>query len=93
MTSPTAAPERADRHFGQKVSLVFAVLCAVAAVATAVLAVWLLRTRGLADFWVPSAFASVAFFGCVAGVCYVMSRPKQALLPWDADDAPPASKP
>jgi hypothetical protein len=35
--------------------------------------------RGLADSWVPSALASVAFLGACAGVLYVMSPPQPPL--------------
>ena len=56
------------RHIGQKVALVTAAFCALLAMPAFGLFVWLLWERGLADTWVPSALAAVAFLGACAVV-------------------------
>lgn len=72
------------RHIGQKVALATAVICALLALPVLGVFFWLWRERGLADAWVPSALASVAFLGACAGVLYVMSRPQPPLPPESA---------
>lgn len=67
------------RHIGQKVALVTAVFCALLALPAFGLFIWLWMERGLADTWVPSILASVAFLGACAGVLYVISRPQPPL--------------
>jgi hypothetical protein len=67
------------RHIGQKVALATAAFCALLALPAFCLFIWLWMERGLADSWVPSALASVAFLGACAGVLYVMSRPQPPL--------------
>jgi hypothetical protein len=74
------------RHIGQKVALVTAAFCALLAMPAFGLFVWLWMERGLADSWVPSALASVAFLGACTVVLYVMSRP-QPPLPTDEAQA------
>ena len=71
------------RHIGQKVALVTAVFCALLALPAFGLFIWLWMERGLADSWVPSALASVAFLGACAVVLYVTSRPQPAMPPED----------
>ena len=70
------------RHIGQQVALATAAFCALLALPAFGLFIWLWTERGLADTWVPSALAAVAFLGTCAGVLYVMSRP-QPPLPLD----------
>ena len=70
------------RHIGQQVALGTAAFCALLALPAFGLFIWLWIERGLADTWVPSALAAVAFLGTCAGVLYVMSRP-QPPLPLD----------
>ncbi len=70
------------RHIGQQVALATAAFCALLALPAFGLFIWLWIERGLADTWVPSALAAVAFLGTCAGVLYVMSRP-QPPLPLD----------
>lgn len=72
------------RHIGQKVALATAAFCALLALPALVLFFWLWKERGLADPWVPSALASVAFLGACTVVLYVMSRPQPPLPPEDA---------
>lgn len=67
------------RHIGQKVALATAGFCAVLTLPAFGLFVWLCLERGLADTWVPSALASVAFLGACTAVLYVMSRPQPPL--------------
>jgi hypothetical protein len=67
------------RHIGQKAALVTAVLCALLALPAFGLFIWLWMERGLADTWVPSILASVAFLAACAGVLYVISRPQPPL--------------
>ncbi|HMT80471.1 MAG TPA: hypothetical protein PKD66_08865 [Azonexus sp.] len=71
------------RHIGQKVALATAAFCALLALPAFALFVWLWMARGLADSWVPSALASVAFLGACTVVLYVISRP-QPPLPVDS---------
>ncbi len=78
-----AAPQR---HFGQKVSFFMALFSLFCTLPTFGLFFWLWHTRGLTDTWTPSALAGVAFFLCVAGVCYIMSRPTPPLPPMSDDD-------
>ena len=56
------------RHIGQKIALVTAAFCALLALPAFGLFVWLWMERGLADSWVPSALASVAFLGRLTAV-------------------------
>ena len=75
------------RHIGQQIALATAIFCALLALPAFGLFVWLWIERGLADTWVPSALAAVAFLGACAGVLYVMSRPQPPLPePPVADD-------
>jgi hypothetical protein len=67
------------RHIGQQIALATAIFCALLALPAFGLFVWLWIERGLADTWVPSALAAVAFLGSCAGVLYVMSRPPPPL--------------
>jgi len=67
------------RHIGQQIALATAIFCALLAVPAFGLFIWLWVERGLADTWVPSALAAVAFLGCCAGVLYTMSRPQPPL--------------
>ena len=67
------------RHIGQKIALVTAAFCALLALPAFGLFVWLWMERGLADSWVPSALASVAFLGACTVVLYVISRPQLPL--------------
>ena len=67
------------RHIGQQVALATAAFCALLALPAFGLFIWLWIERGLADTWVPSALAAVAFLGACAGVLYVMSRPQPPL--------------
>ena len=67
------------RHIGQQVALATAAFCAVLALPAFGLFLWLWKTRGLADTWMPSALGSVAFLGPCAGVLYIMSRPQPPL--------------
>ena len=69
------------RHIGQKVALATAAFCALLAIPVLGVFFWLWRERGLADTWVPSALASVAFLGACAVVLYVISRPQPPLPP------------
>jgi len=69
------------RHIGQKVALATAAFCAALAVPVLGVFFWLWRERGLADTWVPSALASVAFLAACAVVLYVISRPQPPLPP------------
>ena len=70
------------RHIGQQVALATAAFCALLALPAFGLFIWLWIERGLADTWVPSALAAVAFPGTCAGVLCAMSRP-QPPLPLD----------
>ena len=72
------------RHIGQKVALATAAFCALLALPAFGLFIWLWMERGLADSWVPSALASVAFLGACAVVLYVTSRPQPPLPPEEA---------
>lgn len=74
------------RHFGQKLSLVMAIFSLFCTLPTLGAFFWLWNTRGLADTWTPSALAIVAFFICVAGVCYIMSRPQPPLPPMQDEE-------
>jgi len=74
------------RHVGQKVALATSVFCALLALPAFGLFVWLWMERGLADSWVPSALATVAFLGACAVVLYVISRPQP---PLPAEDVQP----
>lgn len=74
------------RHIGQQVALATAVFCALLTLPALGAFVWLWREKGLADPWVPSALASVAFLGACTFVLYVMSRP-QPPLPEGEDSA------
>lgn len=76
------------RHFGQKVALAAAAICAVLTVPAFGLFVWLWMERGPGDSWVPSALTTVAFFGFCAVVLYVISRPQP---PLPQDEAQPKS--
>ena len=67
------------RHIGQQVALATAAFCALLALPAFGLFIWLWIERGLADTWVPSALAAVAFLCACAGVLYVMSRPQPPL--------------
>ncbi len=67
------------RHIGQQVAFATAVFCALLALPAFGVFLWLLRTRGLADTWTPSALATVAFLGACAVVLYVISRPQPPL--------------
>ena len=67
------------RHIGQTIALVTAAFCALLALPAFGLFVWLWMERGLADSWVPSALASVAFLGACTVVLYVISRPQPPL--------------
>ena len=67
------------RHIGQQIALATAAFCALLALPAVGVFVWLWQTRGLADPWVPSALASVAFLGACTAVLYVMSRPQPPL--------------
>lgn len=69
------------RHIGQKVALATAAFCALLAIPVLGVFFWLWRERGLADTWVPSALASVAFLAACAVVLYVISRPQPPLPP------------
>lgn len=67
------------RHIGQKVALATAGFCAALALPAFGVFIWLWWERGLADTWVPSALATVAFLGACAVVLYVISRPQPPL--------------
>lgn len=67
------------RNFGQKLALLLAVGSLVLIPATLGLFVWLLTERGIGDYWVPSALATLIFLGGCAFVLYVISRPKPPL--------------
>jgi hypothetical protein len=67
------------RHIGQQIALATAIFCALLALPAFGLFIWLWVERGLADTWVPSALAAVAFLGSCAGVLYTMSRPQPPL--------------
>jgi len=67
------------RHIGQKVALAAAAFCALLTVPAVGLFFWLWKERGLADAWVPSALATVAFLGFCTIVLYVTSRPQPPL--------------
>lgn len=67
------------RHIGQKVALATAAFCALLTVPVFGVFVWLWMERGLADRWVPSTLAVIAFLGTCAVVLYVMSRPQPPL--------------
>ncbi len=75
------------RHIGQQFALATAIFCVVLALPAFGLFVWLWIERGLADTWVPSTLAAVAFLGACAGVLYVMSRPQPPLPPADDREA------
>ncbi len=77
--------DQAKRHIGQKVALATAVFCALLTLPALGAFFWLWKERGLADPWVPSALAAVAFLGACTGVLYVMSRP-QPPLPADESE-------
>lgn len=72
------------RHIGQKVALATSIFCALLALPAFGLFIWLWMERGLADSWVPSALATVAFLGACAVVLYVTSRPQPPLPAEDA---------
>jgi len=72
------------RHIGQKVALATSIFCALLALPAFGLFIWLWMERGLADSWVPSALATVAFLGACAVVLYVTSRPQPPLPDEDA---------
>lgn len=72
---------RKPRHFGHKIALVCAGLCALMMLPAAGVFLWFAFTRGLADTWTPSMAAAVAFFGCCAGVLYATSVPQPVLPP------------
>lgn len=72
------------RHIGQKVALATSIFCALLALPAFGLFIWLWVERGLADSWVPSALATVAFLGACAVVLYVTSRPQPPLPAEDA---------
>ena len=72
------------RHIGQKVALATSFFCALLALPAFGLFIWLWMERGLADSWVPSALATVAFLGACAVVLYVTSRPQPPLPAEDA---------
>lgn len=74
------------RHIGQKVALGTAAFCALLTAPVLGMFVWLWVERGLADRWVPSALATIAFLGACAVVLYVMSRP-QPQLPVETAEA------
>jgi hypothetical protein len=59
------------RNLGQKISLLFAVLCVLAAIAAAVAAV-VYEPRAEMDPIHASLMASAFFFGCCAVVLYVI---------------------
>jgi len=67
------------RHIGQKVALATSIFCALLALPAFGLFIWLWMERGLADSWVPSALATVAFLVACAVVLYVISRPQPPL--------------
>lgn len=69
------------RHFGQKFSLACAIFSATAVLPTSGYAVWVALHTGTQDVLFPAALATAFFFACVAGVCYVMSRPVPPLPP------------
>ncbi len=75
---------RKPRHIGQKIAFVSALFCAFMMLPALAAFVWMWQTRGLVDSWTPSILATVAFFGCCAGVLYAMSRP-QPVLPAEGE--------
>ncbi len=74
-----SAVNKLKRHIGQKVALATAVFCALLTLPALGLFFWLWKERGLADAWVPSALATVAFLGFCTIVLYVTSRPQPPL--------------
>ena len=80
---------RKPRHFGHKIALAFAALCAALMVPATAVLVWFWVTRGAANTWTPSLAAVVAFLGCCAGVLYATSVPQPLLPPEEADAVDP----
>ena len=78
------------RHIGQKIALASAIFCALLTLPVVGLFLWLIKARGVADSWTPSALAGIAFLLCCAGVLYIMSRP-QPPLP-ESDGSAPDSR-
>lgn len=76
------------RHIGQKVALATAAFCGLMMLPVFGLFIWLLMERGVADSWVPSVLASVAFLGACAGVLYIISRPQPPLPTDEAQTRP-----
>ena len=72
---------RKPRHFGHRIALACAAVCAVLMVPAFAAFVWFWVTRGVADTWTPSLAAVVAFLGCCAGVLYATSVPQRVLPP------------
>lgn len=72
---------RKPRHIGHKIALICAALCALMMLPALGGFIWFWYTRGLADTWTPSLMATVAFFGCCAGVLYATSVPQPILPP------------
>ena len=77
---------RKPRHIGHKIALVCAGLCGFMMLPAAGFFIWFLTTRGMADTWTPSMAATVAFFGCCAGVLYATSVPQPLLPPMEESD-------
>ncbi|MCE1180952.1 MAG: hypothetical protein LWW81_01395 [Rhodocyclales bacterium] len=76
--------KRKPRHIGHKIALVCAGMCVFFGVVAFAAFSWVWLQRGMADTWTPSLLATVAFFGCCAGVLYATSIP-QPVLPAEGD--------
>jgi hypothetical protein len=83
---------RKPRHFGHKIALACAALCAALMVPAIAVLVWIWLTRGTANTWTPSLAAIVAFLGCCAGVLYATSVPQPLLPPEEADTVDPGKR-
>jgi hypothetical protein len=76
-----------QRHLGQRISLVMAIVSALGAALMVGVAAWLIHARGAADVLAASAMAGVAFLASCAVVLYVMSRPQPPLPPQEPPSA------
>lgn len=73
------------RHFGQKLSLVSAYLCALLAAPTLGYLIWVTVNDGTRGMNFAVALPVFLFLASVAGVCYAMSLPGHELTPMDMD--------
>ncbi len=75
------------RTTGKKIAFGFAIACLFGMVASAVLFVYFIKTKGLHDVLSASAMATIVFFAGCTVVLYVMSKPpRYELRPWDEDE-------